>query len=336
MFLVSTALTWVAVGEIAQVRALSGAVSTTGRVLSTTIVKERKQVSTGTGGPRRSGTSQITVYTPVVRYQYEADGRSLVGENVFPPTQFESQSNWFRTESAARNVTDRYEPGDKCEVRHRADHPEQAYLISRFPSTPGIAALISGLLALVSAGFMIRVLRQSLRPVAATALLGLAGWLAHFVWSTYWTDAAAGLTESAVPLGWLLILFVAVAVLVWGAHAPSRFEPIRKLLFSAAVSGILFGCLSLVVIVPMLALAPKQNAIGLFPWAVLLGAAFGAFGVLTGGVTVEAGGGATRLNSRGQIVGDSDGDDDNDPPHEDSVGGEFGDDFADDDTPEDD
>lgn len=87
-------------------------------------------------------------YNPVVTYEYAVDGETYENDNTFPGRS----TLWRESESWARDVVGRYEPGDEVTVHYDPEDPGSAYL--RNDGLPGswffgigyaIAAFVAGI-----------------------------------------------------------------------------------------------------------------------------------------------------------------------------------------------
>jgi hypothetical protein len=103
------------------------------------------EIQSGSSG----GSSRPAMFSPEVRYSFEANGVRYEGNRVSPGTIASSSDR-----SDAQEVVAKYPTGQKVEVRYNPDDPSEAYLEAGAGPLPAILLSI-GLVAIGVSGFMI-------------------------------------------------------------------------------------------------------------------------------------------------------------------------------------
>ena len=114
-----------------------------GRVLSSTVEQYRTDAGSGSfGGPR----ARLTLYRPVVVYEYEVDGKRFRGDRIAQSPGMNKGVPDF-----AEKVVQRYSSGSAVDVRYDPKRPGQSVLEARVPKG-WIYALVIAVALLVLAG----------------------------------------------------------------------------------------------------------------------------------------------------------------------------------------
>ena len=98
----------------------------TGRIVESKVEEYRQ--SAGSSGTYAGSRARMTLYRPVVRYQYEVNGKRFHGDRI-------AQSpGWNRgVADFAAAVTQRYPVGSTVDVRYNPKRPNEAVLEPRTP-----------------------------------------------------------------------------------------------------------------------------------------------------------------------------------------------------------
>jgi len=116
-----------------------------GRVLSSRVEECRDTVSSGT----HAAATRLTLYRPVVVYEYEADGRRFRGDRIA-----QSPGMDRGVSELADAVVRRYASGSAVDVRYNPARPAESVLEPRVPGSWKFAvALALGLLALAARAY---------------------------------------------------------------------------------------------------------------------------------------------------------------------------------------
>ena len=116
-----------------------------GRVLSSTVEEYRADAGTGNFGGTRA---RMTLFRPVVVYEYEVDGRRFQGNRI-------AQSPGMNKGVAdfAEKIAQRYAKGGAIDVRYDPKRPAQSVLEPRVPGG-WVYALVIAVALLALAGYM--------------------------------------------------------------------------------------------------------------------------------------------------------------------------------------
>jgi hypothetical protein len=114
-----------------------------GRVLSSEVEEYRADAgSKGYGGAR----ARMTLYRPVVTYEYEVAGRRFRGDRITQSPGLDRGVPVF-----AEQIAQRYPAGSTPDVRYNPKRPSESVLEPRVPAT-WILALVMALALLILAG----------------------------------------------------------------------------------------------------------------------------------------------------------------------------------------
>jgi|tagenome__1003787_1003787.scaffolds.fasta_scaffold19555726_2 hypothetical protein len=107
-----------------------------GRILESKV--EEYQQSAGSSGTYAGSRARMTLYRPVVRYQYEVEGKRFQGDRI-------AQSpGWNRgVADFATAVAQRYPVGSAVDVRYNPKRPDEAVLEPRVPRSWIFALVIA-------------------------------------------------------------------------------------------------------------------------------------------------------------------------------------------------
>ena len=97
-----------------------------GRVLSAKVEEYRTSVSSGAGGPR----ARMTLYRPVLLYEYEVTGKRFQGNRVAQSPGLDRGVSEF-----AAKVVERYPSGSTVAVRYNPKRPDESVLEPRVPAS---------------------------------------------------------------------------------------------------------------------------------------------------------------------------------------------------------
>jgi hypothetical protein len=97
-----------------------------GRVLSAKVEEYRTSVSRGVGGAR----GRMTLYRPVLLYEYEVMGKRFHGTRVAQSPGMDKGVPEF-----AAKVVERYPSGSVVEVRYNSKRPDESVLEPRVPAS---------------------------------------------------------------------------------------------------------------------------------------------------------------------------------------------------------
>ena len=133
----------IVVSALREVAAMKRWPVASGRVLSSKVEKYRD--STG-GGDYSGNRVRMTLYRPVVLYEYKIAGKRFQGNRI-------TQSSGLNrgVPDFAEKIVQRYASGSEIEVRYNPKRPEESVLEPRLPASWILALLIAlGLLALAA------------------------------------------------------------------------------------------------------------------------------------------------------------------------------------------
>ena len=94
------------------------------RVLSAKVQEYRQTVGRGVGGPR----ARLTIYRPVLLYEYEVTGKRFQGSRVAQSPGLDRGVPEF-----AQKVVERYPSGSTVAVRYNPNRPDESVLEPRVP-----------------------------------------------------------------------------------------------------------------------------------------------------------------------------------------------------------
>jgi uncharacterized protein DUF3592 len=114
-----------------------------GRVLSSKVEEYRTgAASANFGGPR----NRMTLYRPVVIYEYEVDGHRFTGDRIAQSPGMHRGVSDF-----AQQTADRYRAGTEVDVRYNPERPSECVLEPRVPKSWILGLMVGmGLLALAA------------------------------------------------------------------------------------------------------------------------------------------------------------------------------------------
>ena len=131
----------IVVSALREVAAMKRWPVASGRVLSSKVEKYRD--STG-GGDYSGNRVRMTLYRPVVLYEYKIAGKRFQGNRITQSPGLNRGVPDF-----AEKIVQRYARGSEIEVRYNPKRPEESVLEPRLPASWILALLIAlGLLAL--------------------------------------------------------------------------------------------------------------------------------------------------------------------------------------------
>jgi hypothetical protein len=113
-----------------------------GRVLSAKVEEYRTSVSRGVGGPR----ARMTLYRPVLLYEYEVRGKRFQGSRVAQSPGLDRRVPEF-----AQKVVERYPSGSTVAVRYNPKRPDESVLEPRVPGSWIFGAAIGVALLVLAA-----------------------------------------------------------------------------------------------------------------------------------------------------------------------------------------
>ncbi|WP_132058614.1 DUF3592 domain-containing protein [Halorussus amylolyticus] len=104
----------------------------------------------------RGGSSPGVDYKPEVTFEYEYDGETYTGNNVFPATI----SRNYDTRSAAASVLEGYDEGETVTAYVNPDSPGDAFLKDEKSNSPLLFVGIGGLFAVVGGSSLFKSVRS--------------------------------------------------------------------------------------------------------------------------------------------------------------------------------
>lgn len=241
-------------------RQLDRAVKTRGTVLASAIQRED---STDTKARGRS----TTYFVPVVQYRYAVFGKTFTNDQLYPGAfQVRGPSDTNRN-SAARLLRE-FPPGAEIDVWYLPHEPQTAFLKPVRILNNGLLTIVGAILSVAGAGFLLTQLTRqcSTRFSWALGMFLVSQSITWLLGTAYLTAPRVQIVGSLPMLQWLLLAYVVVCWTALIAHAPPQLSKVREATMASVIFGTIAMSLSLFILFPVTLLAPKWNAMLLFPW----------------------------------------------------------------------